>query len=203
MVARAGLRATINSVVYPITDWETVERGRVMKEEWTQGLAGGMGEFLRQSADGYYFALNMDAGHSPYIRLRPAFLNSLTGVTNLNELAATYTFVATDGSTNYIFLLAGQYGFKLSITGGTLHSTKDFGAGAACGRPALFEGKWYIPLGPTVEAVELTTIAVGAAADTYTSMGSSLFALAFATDMKEGTARLARAQHSGAACGLH
>jgi hypothetical protein len=186
------MQAVIDNVTYPLLDWRIVRQGEMLKEEWLDGFTEGMGQYLLRRGQTYYVGKNIDTGTYPYIRLRPYFVAS-TATANLTGAAPMYAFQAQDGSANnYYFVLNLGRMFKYDASDYSLLSTKDLTAGAAgaTGRPAHFEGKWYIPLGG-VNAVELTTIAVGAAAETYTDL--AVKAEAFAVTQKRGIAQLARA----------
>ena len=116
-----------------------------------------------------------------------------------NEAVATRIYslafaARTSGTTRYVFMVSGQYAWKLQRSGTTITviETHDFGGGAVAGRPAKFLGLWYVPLGPSVVFAELTTVAAGTG-DTWTAAGSGLYALAFALYQDGQTPKLARA----------
>ncbi|MCH8031742.1 MAG: AI-2E family transporter, partial [Bacteroidetes bacterium] len=126
---------------------------------------GGMGQVVRRRGDvqnRYHQADNMDLSTYPYMRLRPRAPIDELSVTNLDPDAfPVYSFVAADsGGVNYLYLLNGRRSFKVDIDAGAVDETKDFGANAICGRPVLWKGTWYVPLGNSVDYVRLTTIAV-------------------------------------------
>jgi len=187
------LTASINGTTYNIRQWQSVQQGQVLKEEWRDGFLGGMGEYLRRSRDRYYHARNMDTSLHPLLRLRPEFDASIA-VANLDTTTGPFYAFATKsaGGTSFAYILNGRYMQKIDIAADAVEVEKDFGANTDLGRPALFEGKWYIPLGATNNAQELTTVANdGAGADTFSSLGVT--ALDFAAGQSEGTAQLARA----------
>ena len=85
--------------------------------------------------------------------------------------APVYTFVTEDGNgKDYLYVLNGRRSFKIDIGSQAVDETKDFGANAVCGRPALFKGTWYVPLGNSVDYVRLTTVAIPASTDTWTTV---------------------------------
>lgn len=181
-----GLSCVINTVTYPVREWRTTP-GERLTEVWQNGFRGGFGEFKRRTADGIFASSNMDLSGAPYARLRIAPTNITASGQAENVL---HVFSEMGGATAYIYVLLGRYGLKLSADGATLHSTKDFGANAVAGKPAKFNGNWFVPLGASVNAVRLTAVGAGAAADTWTSVGVK--ALGFASIMKDGIAQLAR-----------
>ncbi len=191
-----SFQVTINSVAYQAVNWETVSTGRVLERRYDKGFIGGVGPFsedVQARPDQLHAAVNADTSSFPYIRLLP-LRNSVSANTGgtVNGTNPTYWFAEQDGaSAVYIYMLNGRYAKKFSISGSTLHSTKDFGASAVCGRPVLFEGDWCIPLGASVDATRLTAIAVTSSADSYTAM-TDIKALHFAIGMQEGIAQIIR-----------
>lgn len=196
---------TINDIQYPCEKWETVGAARALKRDWEQGWAGGMGTLTNVGDDSYYVANNMDLSTPPYARLRPRYEATISLTSGGAE--ATYGFIATDGSWNFLYVLSGRYSQKIAMetNGATwtkweIPETKDFGAGAVVGRPAFFEGVWHVPLGPNVDATRLATVATpddvpSTVLDTWTALSGNTddTALAFAVSMIEGVAQLWRA----------
>ncbi|MCH8991934.1 MAG: hypothetical protein IIA44_09340, partial [Acidobacteria bacterium] len=186
------LQASINGVTYNLRDWRTVQQGQVLKQEWDQGFARGMGDYLFMgSVERYQEALNFDTTRTPQVRLPPT--RTTVTISGLDSDLPVYNFLARDsGGTEYCYVLNGQFSYKVDVSAMAVDETKDFGANSQCGRPALFEDNWYVPLGNTNNFQRLTTVAVPASSDTWDSPGS-VKALAFATGSKDGTAQLARA----------
>lgn len=157
------LTAVIDGKIYAIEEWVVQQVGRLLKEDWKEGFAGGMGQAHRRRGDAQdrlYFTDEMD-GSTGVLRLRPKDLKSDLGLTNFDSTLPVYTFVAEDsGGRAYLYALNGQRAYKIDIAAQALDETKDFGAGAVCGRPVLWKGTWYVPLGNSVDYVKLTTVAV-------------------------------------------
>ena len=178
-----------------VSNWSIAERGQKVEFERKRGFLGGAGKYISERPDDYLMLQNMDSVTFPYLRLAPAQTKiDLTGL-GLNAVHPVYTFAEQDGSSNsYAYVLNGQYAWKIDLSDNSTGTRKDFGAGAICGRPGLFKGKWHIPLGAAVDYVTLDTIAVGDAAnsDTWTTV-SSQKALHFATTQKTQQEMLARA----------
>lgn len=188
MGARPGIRATINGVTYPVNAWELVQAGQEVEEVWDDGFARGIGTGRQQ----YWTAQYMDPSSPPYIRLENRKTRTIA-IANLAPSTQCFAFRETSpNGTAFLYLLNGRYSYKIKISDGTIAETKDHGVNTVLGRPALFEGKWYFPLGGTNDALELTTID-NLGADIYTSLGLGVTALHFAAGMKDGTAQLARA----------
>jgi hypothetical protein len=190
-----ALRTTINSVTYAVDFWQTVQQGQILQEVWRDGFIGGANDYKRSARDTYQWTNEMDASRFPWMRLQPG-RKATHVLANLDPQYPVYARIGTEtgGSTKYVFVWNGRYGYKFSASMATLHTTKDFGAGAICGHPAFFEGVWNISLGATVTAVRLTTIGAGAGADTYTAIPDSTVALHFAGPIqKDGLAQIARA----------
>lgn len=183
---------SINALTYPCDEWALVEEGERLERRWDKGFARGMGQYRDFGDDErFYFVRDLDTTLPPYIRLglgNRALFDTLTGFSSSSPL---YVFlVQSPDLTNFVYLLSDRRGYKLKLSDNSVDDEHDFGVGAVCGRPALFEGKWYIPLGGSVNARELTTVA-NSGADTFTDM--NVTALAFANLMKDGIAQLARA----------
>lgn len=191
-----SFQITINAQAYQAVNWETVSTGRTLERRYDKGFIGGVGPFsedVQSRPDQLHAAVNADTSSFPYVRLLPQrnSIDATTGGT-VDGTNPTYWFAEQDGSnTVYIYMLNGRFAKKFSTSGSVLHSTKDFGANAVCGRPVLFEGDWVIPLGAAVDATRLTTIAVTSSTDTYTPM-TNIKALHFAIGMQEGTAQIIR-----------
>ena len=91
-------------------------------------------------------------------------------------------------------VLNGRYRYKINGSSWALMGTKDYGAGAQCGRPELFESAHYIPLGATVDARKITAFGAGdETTDTDAAIAGSIKAHAFCAVQDAGTAKLARA----------
>lgn len=190
MANRPALRVTLDGVQYPVDEWRTIESGGLLKEEWVDGFVGGAGDYYRTRRDSYYCADGFDGSRYPFASLRPSVQSTATANLDVTNYPM-YAFYADSGGVNYLYVVNQRYAFKYTAAGATLHSTFDFGATAVAGRPAFFEGVWYVPLGTAVNARKLTAIGVGAAADTWTDVG--VLALHFAATQKDGIAQLARA----------
>lgn len=180
----------INSVRYPIKRdpkgvLEYVDSGRFsdqedvpdiipISESWPLGCPGGIGEIIRLSRDsfGYMYSDDVDSSVPGIIRFRGKKVTS-SSPSNAATNVPTFCFLETDGTTEFVYILNGRYGYKCKTSGSaiTIETEKDFGASAVCGRPAKFGGVWYIPLGSAVDMTKLTTIAAtGAGADSYTAV---------------------------------
>jgi len=95
---------------------------------------------------------------------------------------------------NVVNVLNGRYRYKINGSSYALMGTKDYGAGAQCGRPALFEGAHYVPLGSTVDARKITAFGTtDETSDTDAAITGSIKAHAFCTLQDAGTSKLARA----------
>ncbi len=188
--------AVIDGVTYSVESWRVEQQGRILEQVWDRGWSGGLGAFRRERSDTYYYGRNIDCSSPPFLRLPPSY-TKITDAT-LSSNKPFYLLTAQDGaSVNYIFVLQGRYAFKFDADDTYAYeSTKDFGASAICGRPALFEGSWYVPLGDSVDAVKLTTVAAGAAADTWDDMAGPIKALHFAVGEDQGTSYLCRAYNT-------
>lgn len=196
-------QVTINAQSYKAVSWETVTTGRVLERRYDKGFIGGVGPFseeIQTSPDQLHAAINLDSSTYPYLRLIPGrnSIDATTGGT-VDGTNPTYFFAEQDSSnTVYLYMLNGRFAKKFSTTSTlTLHSTKDFGSGAVCGRPVLFEGDWCIPLGASVDATRLTTIATTSSADTYSAM-TNIKALHFGIGMQEGIAQIIRGGNDSA-----
>ena len=91
------------------------------------------------------------------------------------------------------YVLNGRYGYKINGSSYALMGTQDYGAGAQCGRPELFEDAHYIPLGSTVDAQKLTAFGSGDETTDTSAAITGIKAHAFAGIQDAGTAKLARA----------
>ncbi len=183
---------TIDAKSYPCDAWELVEKGERLEKEWKDGFKRGGGQYREGDPQRFYYGASIDTTMPPYIRVGVGPAATFASLTSFNSRTAallSFLIESPDG-TDFVYLLSGRYGYKIKLSDNSVNNTKDFGAGAVCGRPALFEGNWYIPLGASVEAVELTTVA-NSGADTFNTM--NVKALAFANLMKDGIAQLARA----------
>lgn len=192
---------TIDAKNYPCQEWSTVEEGRVLERRYDVGFIGGVGVFseaARTRPDQAYAGVNVDLSTYPYIRLLPRRIS--TTLTDTRGRDPTYFLVAEDsGAAEYVYVLSGRYAKKVGISDNLLKSSKDFGATAVVGRPVLFEGAWRVPLGDNVDWVTLSTVAVGAAADTWTNApggAGNLRATHFAVMMQEGTAQIWRSHNA-------
>ncbi len=196
---------TIDGKNYNCERWQTAERARTLERRYDQGFAGGMGAFSEHQAlgpDQHYIAVRMDPTAYPYIRLRKRTTATIA-VTEPTGNVPSYGFIAEDsGGTEYFYLLSGRRAKKIDLATNAVDETKDFGAGAVCGRPELFEGSWRVPLGDTVDWQTLTTVAVPPTTDTWTtatvggSPAGSRKATHFAQLMIEGTAELWRSHNA-------
>jgi len=195
MAGRVKNYASINSVEYAVSDWRTIEQGRALKHEWTEGWTDGMGDYTLRGRKRYLDARHMDASRSPMIRLPPTLTS--TAATNMNTDLPVYGFLArSPNGVECAYILNGRYGYKIQVSDKDLDETIDFGANAQAGRPALFEGNYFVPVGDSVDYWKLTVSGVaepGNGSDTgWSQPAAGEKALAFAVGMKEGTAQLAR-----------
>ena len=181
---------SINGLTYPCTDWALVEEGERLERRWDKGFSRGMGQYRDFDSERFFFVRDLDTTLPPYIRLGLGSRASFNSLTGFSSAAPLYVFLVQAGDETFVYVLSGRRGYKLKLADNSVEDEHDFGANAACGRPALFEGKWYIPLGADVDAVELTTIN-STGADTFNTL--NVRALAFANLMKDGIAQLARA----------
>ena len=182
----------IDGKPYPCDTWELVEKGERLEQIWDKGFAGGMGQFLQEDEERCYGGFNFDVTSPPFLRLglRPAATISATNLDTAQPMYAFFT-ESPDG-TNFAYILNDRRAYKVNMSNNNLESTHDFGAGAICGRWALFETDYYVPLGASVNARKLTAVTnVGGGNDTWTDVGA--VALHFASLMKDGIAQLARA----------
>lgn len=181
---------TINSVRYPLkrkpegglayndsgrlSDQEDVPDILPISESWPMGCPGGFGETIRLSRDslGFAYSDEVDASTPGVIRFRDTGVVS-SATSNAITDVPTFCFLETDGTTEFVYILNGRYGYKCKTSGSaiTIETEKDFGATAVCGQPAKEAGVWKIPLGSAVDVATLTTVAAtGAGADTYGSL---------------------------------
>ena len=153
-----------------------------------------MGNFAGPERNDYYIADGMDASVHPYLRPRPEFDVDITGSgTIAPDTFPVYTFIAEDSaSVPYLYLLNGIHTYKFKISDMSLEERVSQGGSAVCGRPVLFKGKWYVPLGASVNYVQLATIATTGGSDTWTTITTK--ALAFASAPHDGIARAAIAK---------
>lgn len=198
---------TINDKVLPCITWETIEEPRQLERHYDVGYVGGMGVFaedIARAPDQFYIAEKFDTTTFPYVRLPKQ--STKVDVANISGNNPSYGFVAEDsGAEEYLFVVSGRFAYKIQLSDNTLANTAhDFGAGTVIGRPTLFEGFWYVPLGDTKDWVKLATVATGASADTWstaTTEGApalSRRATHFANHMQEGTAQIARSHNNNA-----
>ena len=198
MPRRRKLQATIDGKKYNVESWKTQQPGRLLREEWTEGWTGGMGQgrlTSRSPRNRYHFSENMDCSTHPYMRLRPRSIIDDLDVSNLRpQTFPVYTFIAEDSANEaYLYILNGQRAHKIKISDGTLVTAKNFGNNAVCGRPALFNGVWYVPLGNSVDYQSLDTIST-AGSDTWSAAASGQKALHFTTLVDETVAKIVRAE---------
>src|SRR3990167_8758430 len=107
-----AMRATLNSVSYPIASAQIIQQGQILQEVWRDGFVGGAGDYKRSARDTYYAARNMDGSRYPHVRLEPLDQASHT-ITTLDTTYPIYAFTGTEtgGTTKYIYLLNGRYGY--------------------------------------------------------------------------------------------
>lgn len=199
MPRRRKLQATIDGKVYNVESWETQQPGRLLREEWTEGWTGGMGQgrlTSRSPRNRYHFSENMDCSTYPYMRLRPRSIVDNLAVNNLApQTFPVYTFIAEDPANEaYLYILNGQRAHKIKISDGSLVWVKNFGTNAVCGRPALFNGVWYVPLGNSVDYQSLDGISTTGSSDTWSAAATGEKALHFTTTVDETVAKIVRAE---------
>ena len=178
------MTGVIDGETYAVDEWVIAQNGRILTEEWTEGWGGGMGNFAGPERNDYYIADGIDASVHPYLRPRPAYDATATADANLDpDTFPVYTFIAEDSSSEpYLYILTGQYTFKYKISDMSLEEKIDQGANAVCGRPVLFKSIWYVPLGASVNYVQLATVATTGGSDTWTPIAEK--ALAFASGLR-------------------
>ena len=195
---------TIDGVEYPLdagtpSAWQTAEQGEVVRWSRDFGFGGGMGAYDSRRFDDYLFVNGLDTTTSPYLRMPPKRISLSANGLGVNGQLPAYIF-RVQSDYNWIFVLSGRYVHKFREDGSApRESIKDFGAGAVCGRPALFKGTWYVPLGGAVFAKTLDTISNAispadpnsVATDSWASAGSGYYALHYAVVNHSGTTKLA------------
>ncbi len=187
---------TIDGLNYQAIDWRTVESAEVLERNYDKGFIGGAGVFSEDAQTGpgqFYMARNLDCFTYPYLRLRPKTIRTTLG--DVDGQKPTYFFVDEDsGGREYLYVLQDRFAKKYDIAANALDETKDFGAGAVCGQPILYEGFWRVPLGETVRAVHLATVAVPVTLDAWTSVANTdeqRFFTHYAHHQSEGVAQVA------------
>ena len=190
----ARYKLAINAVEYPCEQWETVDRPRTLKESWRDGWIGGMGEYLRRHRDTFYISSNFDTSTYPFVRLRPLLNNSIS----INPTATSdpiYGLVAEDSAgAEYLYIFGTKTVaelIKIKLSDHSSVETTTFGANSKAGRPAVFNGDIYLPLGDSVDAQKITTVSTGAT-DTFSTLTGDK-ALAFAVMNDEQTSKIWRA----------
>lgn len=181
----------IDGRAYPLLEqqgrvgWSLLQAGRALEELWDDWSAG-MGETRRVTGRGYSYTYNMDATAKGMLRLSP-----FGGTTSLSTSDGVqgYFFEAQSSTATYVYLVEGQYIHKFQ-SDGTYVSTTSVTGGSA-GRPASFNGKWYVPFGSVAYARRLDTVADPPTADTWTAM--TWYADHLATYQQGSTPMLARA----------
>ena len=188
----------INGVEYPLdtgtpSAWQTAEQGEVVRWSRDFGFGGGMGAYDQRRGDDYLFVKNLDTTTSPYLRMPPKRIDLAAQFVGQNGQAPTYIFRA-QSNYKWVYVLSGPFAYKFREDGSdlTFENSKDFGSatGAVCGRPALFKGTWYVPLGIGAVAQTLDTIA-SSGADSWSQAGSGYYAQHYAIINDAGTTKLA------------
>ena len=192
---------TIDGVKYPCNEWKRAQAGRVIRHDWEEGFIDGMGSLTRRSARDYYASNGMDATSYPYLRLHPQATTIALGVPTpfgANPFQGAFGFIEqSPNGTQFFYLLNGQYVWKINVATNTLETTgteqpRSFASNVTIGRPAFFDGDWYVGLSFNVDAQKLTAIAeTGEGNDIWVGVG--VRALHFARLQDRDTAKLARA----------
>lgn len=192
MAGHTRKQAIINGVTYNVAAWSTEQQGGLREEEWTD-FSGGLGEFERKSPNRYYLGENIDTTMGT-LRLRP-YEAATIAVSNLGG-GPVYGFTTKSANYDMLYICSGSYTHKIRMDNNTLLET--ISQGGTCGPPALFEGKWYLPLGDSQNAVRLNAI-TDTTGDTWQELDATagqVPALAFAVGMDGPTAYLIRAYNT-------
>jgi hypothetical protein len=188
---------TINGVEYPLMEegttpaWQTAEQGQEIRWSRDFGFLGGMGAFTERRPDDYLFSNGIDTTTYPFLRLPPKRIDLGAAKLGQNGQLPVYMFRA-QSNYNWVYVANGRYVYKFREDGSDLiyENLKTFASGAVCGRPALFKGTWYLPLGGAVFAKTLDTIA-SSGDDSWSDAGAGYYALHYAVVNHSGTTKLA------------
>ena len=191
-----ALLFTLDGVQYPLEEkdgWTTLQQGKLLTE-YFNAFHEGMGFFRPGKPGQYWFTEGMETSNG--IALRPFIApTSITGitVTGAGDTYPSYAIRARSANaTDYTYILDHRYALKVKLSTNAVIEEKDQGATAVHGRPALFKSQWYFPLGASVDAVKITTVANDPTADTYGTI-TGIKAEHFAVLQDLGTSKLARA----------
>lgn len=182
---------SINALTYPCTEWALVEEGKLLKQTWDQGFPNGQSDYILRSPTRVFTTSRMDLTSLPYVRLGLNIAATISTST-IDTTNPAYAFMAKSPlGVGFGYIVNDRRAHKIRLSNNTAETAHDFGAGAAVGRPALFEGDVYVGLGTTVNARKLAAVGEPGNVDTWTDTGE--FALHYANDTQDGIARLARA----------
>ncbi len=148
---------TLDDVEYPCTSWESTAQGQRLVITWSKGLAKGMNHH-QYEPEGYLVAQHIDVTQYPYMRMRPAY-QAVEAIAALDTAFPIYTFRHKGPTKDFLYVLNATGIFKLLLNANgtmTLQDSKSVSGGVA-GRPALWQGKWYVPMGASGLAQRLDT----------------------------------------------
>lgn len=191
---------TIDGTQYPCREWKVEQQGQTIHEERT-AFHGGMGDFYGRSSGGFYMSRQMHAAGGGFLRLRPA-LEETISLTSFGANANQGVFGFLEHSdVDYLYVLNGQYYWKINLSTSTVeisNPTHDFNSPSGdttLGRPARFEGKWYLARSFFDNAVTLDTVGTTGNADTLTEITNpvAIKAMHFANIQDGLVSKIARA----------
>jgi hypothetical protein len=197
-------RIAIDDIEYPCERWQTQSGARTLERRYDSGFNGGMGVFSERQArapNQIYHCVNLDPTTFPYIRMRKGERDAaLTLSTGADADKPAFGFVI-DGpaSKEYLYIANADRIYKIDLgASGTGTPAQESGsmqvASGVAGRPAYFEGKWYVPFGDAGGAFVERLDTVGADAITNDSWNTMDFlALHLTKMMNEGVAQMWRA----------
>lgn len=165
--------------------------GTIVTAQWFIGRKRGQARSFssRRSGLGVHYA-GWDDSLDNFLRQLPTRYE----VTPANAPTDVPTFMfEEDISSTLNYYFQQRYTWRVTINASTHAMTvvniTDQGASAVAGPMARWLGRWYIPLGASVDFVELTT----PSSNTFTAASGSMRSLAFSTTMDSLTPKLARA----------
>lgn len=208
---------SINNIPYPCDAWEATDQGKDLSVAWMDGYWDGAAEsrYLPAKPNKYFYAHGWDMTSPPYARLALS-LTAITGFTN--TLTAEYPLyivadvqpagsVSPPAGTNLVYIFQADRVWKINRDTMTqIYSTAR--AGVNYGRPARFEGYWYIPRGDKrsqndgtgyPDATRLTPLDAGnEATEIHANAQLNVKARHFAVLQDQGISYLCRAFSSSA-----
>jgi hypothetical protein len=197
-------RIAIDDIEYPCERWQTQSSARTLERRYDSGFNGGMGFFTEKqitAPNQIYNCVNLDPSTFPYLRMRKgARVAAITLSTGADADKPAYGFVM-DGpaSREYLYIVNADRIYKIDLgASGIGTPAQETGstqiASGVAGRPAYFEGKWYVPFGDAGGAFVERLDTVGADAITNDSWNTMDFlALHLTKMMNEGVAQMWRA----------